>query len=41
MKAFVPAVAVALMRAMGPAVALDWLDLGTAHMEQSQGNVRL
>lgn len=41
MKASASAVAVALVRAAGAALALHWLDLSTAHMEQSQANVRL
>jgi len=41
MKAFVSAVAVALLLAVGAAFALEWLDLSTANVEQSQGNVRL
>ena len=41
MKAFVAAVAVAIVIAVGAAFALDWLDLSTARVEQSQGNVRL
>jgi hypothetical protein len=41
MKAFVAAVVVALVLAIGAAFALNWLDLSTANVEQSQGNVRL
>jgi hypothetical protein len=41
MKPFVSAAGVALVRAVGAAFALHWLDLSTAHMEQSQANVRL
>jgi hypothetical protein len=41
MKAFVAAVSVAVLLAIGAAFALDWLDLSTANMQQSQGNVRL
>jgi hypothetical protein len=41
MKAFLAAVAVAVVLAIGAAFALDWLDLSTANMEQRQGNVRL
>ena len=41
MKAFVSAVAVAVLLAVGAAFALDWLDMSTANVEHSQGNVRL
>ena len=41
MKAFVSAVVVAVVLAIGAAFALNWLDLSTANMEHSQGNVRL
>ena len=41
MKAFVAAVAVAVVLAIGAAFALNWLDLSTANVEQRQGNVRL
>jgi hypothetical protein len=42
MKAFVSAVVVAIVLAVGAAFALEWLDRSTANVEQTrQGNVRL
>jgi hypothetical protein len=42
MKAFLSAVVVAILLAVGAAFALDWLDRSTASVEQTrQGNVRL
>jgi hypothetical protein len=41
MRAFVAAVAVAVVVAIGAAIALNWMDLSTANMELRQGNVRL
>jgi len=42
MKAFLSAVVVAILLAVGAAFALDWLDRSTANVEQSTtGNVRL
>jgi hypothetical protein len=42
MNAFLSAVAVAILLAIGTAFALDWLDRSTANIEQTrQGNVRL
>jgi hypothetical protein len=41
MRAFVAAVAVAVVVAIGAAFALNWWDMSTAKVEQSQGNVRL
>ena len=42
MKAFLAAVVVAILLAVGAAFGLGWLDRSTANMEQSPtGNVRL
>jgi len=41
MRAFVAAVAVAVVVAIGAAFALTWMDLSTANMELRQGSVRL
>lgn len=42
MKAFISAVVVAILIAIGAAFSLDWLDRSTASIYQSQhGNVRL
>jgi quinol-cytochrome oxidoreductase complex cytochrome b subunit len=42
MKAFLAAVVVAIVIAIGSAFALDWLDRSTADVYQTtQGNVRL
>ena len=42
MKAFLAAVVVAILLAIGAAFALDWLDRTSANVHQTeQGNVRL
>ena len=42
MKAFISAMVVAIVLAVGAAFALDWLDRSTANVEQTRtGNVRL